>query len=103
MKYLLCILLIAIIFGAVRTQRQVQQARDARERAFVIRTAAASVLFIIVFIGLLFFLPNKARVLMLLPAFCIGVSLAKAWHLARVRLRREANARVAFERMKRVG
>jgi L-asparagine transporter-like permease len=103
MKYILCIVLIAIIFGAVRTQRQVRQSRDVRERTFVIRTAAATALFVIVFVALLLFLPNKARVLVLLPAFCVAVSLAKAWHISRMRLRREAAARVDFERMKRVG
>ena len=103
MKYLLCLVLIAIIFGAVRTQRQFRQSRDDRERAFVIRTAAATALFVILFVGLLLFLPNKARALVLLPAFCVGVSLAKAWHVTKMRLRREAAARVDFERMKRVG
>ena len=103
MKYLLCILLIAVIFGALRTQREVRKSKTERERVFAIRTAAASALFVVVFSALLLFLPNKARVLMLLPAFCVGVALAKAWFATRNRLRREATAEVEFERMKRVG
>jgi hypothetical protein len=101
MKYLLCLLLIGLIFGAMRTQREARQSRNERERAFVIRTAAACALFIIVFTALLLFLPNKARVLMLLPAFCVAVGLAKAWHNTKMRIRREAAARVDLEGMKR--
>jgi len=102
MKYLLCLLIIGVIFGTMRTQRHARQSRSDRERAFIIRTAAASALFLIIFTALLLFLPNKARVLMLLPAFCVAVALAKAWHNARMRLRRDAAARVDLERMKRV-
>lgn len=103
MKFVLCILLIGIIFGAMRTQRQLRQSRNEQERAFVIRTISAIALFAIIFTALLLFLPNKARVLLLLPAFVVGLSLAKAWHQTRNRLRREAAGRVDFERMKRVG
>ena len=103
MKFVLCIVLIAIIFGALRTQRQLRQSRNEQERAFVIRTVAAIVLFTIVFTALLLVLPNKARVLALLPAFVVGVSLAKGWHQTRMRLRREAANRIDFDRMKRTG
>ena len=103
MKYLLCIVVIAIIFGALRTHRQVRESRDSRERAFIIRTAMACVLFTIVCTALLLFLPNKARILMLIPAFFVAVTLGRAWYNTRARLRREAAGRVDFERMKRVG
>jgi uncharacterized membrane protein len=103
MKFVLCIVLIGIIFGTMRAQRQLRQSRTEQERAFVIRTISATVLFGIVFTGLLLFLPNKARVLLLLPAFVLGVSLVKAWHQTRMRLRRKAADRIDFERMKRVG
>jgi len=102
MKFVLCIVLIGIIFGTMRTQRQLRQSRNEQERAFIIRTVSAGVLFTIVFIALLLFIPNKARVLLLLPAFVVGMSLVKAWHHARMRLRRQASDRVDFERMKRV-
>src|SRR5687767_11276490 len=96
MKFVLCIVLIAIIFGAMRTQRQLRQSRNEQERAFVIRTVAAIALFTIVFTTLLLFLPNKARVLLLLPAFVVGISLVKAWHQTRMRLRREAAGQIDF-------
>jgi surface polysaccharide O-acyltransferase-like enzyme len=103
MKYVLCLFLIAVIFGTLRTQRQLRQSRNEQERAFVIRTVAAVIVFAIVFTALILFLPNKARVLLLLPAFVVGMSLLKAWHQTRMRLRREAADRIDFERMKRVG
>jgi hypothetical protein len=48
------------------------------------------------------FLPNKQRVLMLLPVFFAAVTLAKFWRNSRERLRREQRAQVDMERMKRV-
>jgi hypothetical protein len=38
----------------------------------------------------------------LVPAFVVGVSVAKGWHSVRTRLRNEADGRVDFDRMKRV-
>lgn len=101
-KYLLCLALIVIVFGALRTQRAGQAPKSDREKAFAIRTAAAGVLFALVFVALLFVLPNKGKVLMLLPAFFLALSLGKAWHATRERLRRKEQDRVDFERMKRV-
>jgi uncharacterized membrane protein len=100
-KFVLCIILIGIIFGTMRAQRQLRQSRNEQERAFLIRTISAVVLFTIVFTALLLFLPNKARVLLLLPAFVVGLSMVKAWHQARIRLRRKASGQIDFERMKR--
>ena len=104
MKFVLCFLLILVIFAALRTQRPwQQQTRSDRERAFTVRTVAAFALIGLLFTGAFLFLPGKARLVMVIPAFFVSVSLGKAWLNTRARLRQEEAARVDFERMKRVG
>jgi hypothetical protein len=46
-------------------------------------------------------LPNKQRVLMLIPAFFISVVVGKVWKAARRRLRREGD-RPDIDHMKRL-
>ena len=97
-------LLIAAALGYIiwSTHRAVQRSSTPQEKALAIRGAAVFWLLGFVFLAALIFLPNKARVLMMLPAFFVAVSLGKAWRNARERLRREEQARVDLERMKRV-
>ena len=102
MKILTFLLLAVLIFGVFGTHRSVRRAETPQERTLAIRVAAVGWLFGFLFLLGLFFLPNKLRVVMLLPAFFLGVSIAKAWRDSRARLRRELAGRVEFDRMKRV-
>ena len=98
-KYLLLALL---LFGVFRTHRSVRRSVTAEERGMAIRVTAFAWLMGFIFLLALLFLPNKQRVIMMLPAFIFAVAFAKFWRDKRARLRRENAERVNLGRMKRV-
>jgi FlaA1/EpsC-like NDP-sugar epimerase len=102
MKFETYLLLAVLIFGVFKTHRTVQRSQSAKERFFAIRASALTWMVGIVLFAAFVLLPNKLRVLMLLPAFVVVVSVAKLWRNARARLRQESQERVDLERMKRV-
>jgi hypothetical protein len=96
---IIVIALLAYAFWGM--QRTPHATRSGREKALLIRGVAMAVLLGIVFIGALLFLPNRARVFMMLPAFFVAVAAGKAWRNSRERLRREEQQRIDLEKMKR--
>ena len=78
------------------------RAGSAAERAFTIRFTVFTWLIGFVFVAAFLFLPNKGRVVMMLPVFLVTVSLGKWWKNSRARLRREAAMDTNFERARRV-
>ena len=103
MNLLPWLIIIALLgYGFWGMQRTPQRISSTREKALAIRGIAVFIVFGIVFVAALLFLPNKARVLMMLPAFFIVVGVGKAWRNSRERLRREEQQRVDLEKMKRV-
>ena len=102
MKIAIYLLLAVLLFGVFRTHRSVRRSVTPEERGMAIRVSAfawlAGFLFLVAFI----FLPNKQRVIMLIPAFIFAVSFARFWRDKRARLRRETDERANLERMKRV-
>jgi hypothetical protein len=50
----------------------------------------------------LLFLPNKARILLMIPVFFGSIAIARFFRDTRARMRREAEGRMDLERMKRV-
>jgi phosphatidylglycerophosphate synthase len=72
------------------------------ERSFAVRFTAFSWLLAFVFIVAILFLPNKGRVLLLVPIFLAGMSLAKWWQGSRERLRQKAEAETNFARARRI-
>jgi len=78
------------------------RAGSAAERAFTVRFTAFTWLIGFLFVAAFIFLPNKGRIIMMLPVFLVAVSLAKWWKNSRARLRREAELDTAFERARRV-
>jgi hypothetical protein len=78
------------------------RAGSAAERAFTIRFTAFTWLIGFLFVGAFIFLPNKGRVVMMLPVFLVTVSLAKWWKNSRARLRNEAAMDSKFQRARRV-
>lgn len=101
MKFAIYLLLILLIYGVFSTHLSVRRSRSEKERSFVIRTAAFSWLVGFFFLFAFVFLPNKQRVLIMLPAFFVAVTLARFWRNSRQRLRREQQEQIDIERMKR--
>lgn len=102
MKLVIYLLLALLIFGVFRTHRSVRRSVTPEERAISIRVSAFAWLTGFLFLLALVFLPNKQRVIMLIPAFIFAVSFAKFWRDKRARLRHENDERSRLDRMKRV-
>ena len=102
MKIATYLLLAILLFGVFRTHRSVRRSVTAEERGMTIRVSAFAWLVGFLFLFAFLFLPNKQRVIMLLPGFLFAVAFAKFWRDKRARLRRENDERVNLERMKRV-
>jgi len=101
-KFEIYLILAVLLFGVWKTHRSVRRSQSPEERFFAIRASAFTWL---VGIGLLIafvFLPGRARILLLLPAFVIVMSLMKFWQTARARLQREREDKLNLDRMKRV-
>ncbi len=102
MKIATYLLLAILLFGVFRTHRSVRRSVTEEERGMAIRVSAFAWLVGFIFLIALIFLPNKQRVIMMLPAFIFAVAFAKFWRDKRARMRRENEERVNLERMKRV-
>ena len=102
MKLAIYLMLAVLIYGVFRTQRTVRRSASPAERAVAVRVSAFAWLVGFLFLLAFVFLPNKQRVIMMLPAFIFAVSFAKFWRDKRDRLRREDDERAKLERMKRV-
>ena len=103
MKFVLYILLIALIFTAIGAHRSVKHSRSPREKQFIMRTTLAAWLLGFLILAAVVFLPTRLIVLLMLPIAAVALSLARAWQNTRTRLREERAAAMDFERMKRVG
>jgi Na+/H+ antiporter NhaD/arsenite permease-like protein len=102
MKIVTLILLGVLIYAVISTHLTVRRSQSEKERAFAIRISAFSWLVGFLLLLAFVFLPGKGRVLMMLPVFFAVVTLAKFWRNSRERLRREQQAEVDMDRMKRV-
>jgi hypothetical protein len=102
MKFETYLLLGVILYGVWRTNRSVQRSQTAQKRYFAVRSSVFLWFVGVLLVGALLFLPNKMRILLLIPAFFGVVSLARFLSDARDRLRRQTEERVDLERMKRV-
>ena len=102
MKFLTWILALALILGVFTTHRSVRRSTSEAERYFSMRLALFSWLAGLAIVIAFIFLPNKQRVLMMIPVFVLSVSVAKLWRNGRTRLRREEAERGSIDRMKRV-
>lgn len=102
MKIATYLLLAILLFGVFRTHRSVRRSVTAEERGMAIRVSAFAWLVGFLFLFAFLFLPNKQRVIMMLPGFIFAVAFAKFWRDKRARLRRENDERASLERMKRV-
>ena len=102
MKIATYLLLAILLFGIFRTHRSVRRSVTAEERGMAVRVSAFAWLVGFVFLIAFIFLPNKQRIIMMLPAFIFAVAFARFWRDKRARMRRESEDRMNLERMKRV-
>lgn len=102
MKIETYLLLAVLLFGVWKTHRSVRRSQSSAERFFAIRASAFTWLVGLALLAAFIFSPGRLRVLLLLPAVVVVVSVVKFWRNSRERLRRERQERVDFERMKRV-
>ncbi len=102
MKFLTWLLALGLIICVFGTHRSVRRSQSDAERFFAMRLAIFSWVAGFAFLVALLFLPNKQRVLLLIPIFVLGVTIAKLWRSGRARLRREEQERGSLDRMKRV-
>ena len=102
MKLETYLLLGVLVYFVWKTNRTVQASQSTQERYFALRSSIFLWFVGFVLLAAFLFLPNKARVLLLLPIVLGGTSVVKYLRDARERLRREAQGKVDLERMKRV-
>ena len=99
---IVALIMLAVVVGWWVYQARRSPAASPRARFFAWRfsffTWIVGVLFVLAFL----FLPNKGRVLMIVPFFLAAASLTKWWRASRERLRREESVRSDLERMKRI-
>ena len=91
---LIGLIVIAPFFDAARS-------RSEKERAVTIRMTIFTWLLGAVLVLGFVLVPNKQRVLMLVPAFFISVVVGKVWKAARRRIRRDRD-QPDIDRMKRI-
>ena len=73
------LLLAVLIFGVLKTHRAVRQSQGPQERFFAIRASVFTWLVGFILLAAFLFLPNKQRVLLLVPAFVTVVTIVKFW------------------------
>jgi hypothetical protein len=101
-KFETYLLLGVLIYFVWKTNRSVRISRSAQERYFALRASIFMWFVGFLLLAAFLFLPNKARVLLLLPVVFGGLSLARFFRDTRARLRRETQDRVDVDRMKRI-
>lgn len=102
MKFALYLLLAVLIFGVLRTHVSVRRSTSAEERGIAIRFSAFAWVVGFLFLLAFIFLPNKQRVILMVPAFIVAIGLAKFWRNKRADLRRRSAEQARIDRMKRV-
>ena len=99
---IVALILLALVVGWWVVQYHRRPAASPRARFFAWRFSFFSWIVGILFVLAFLFLPNKGRVLMVLPFFLVAASLMKWWRTSRERLRREESMRSDLDRMKRI-
>lgn len=94
------VLVILLVIGIFSTQRSVRRSRSEAERYFAIRVSAFCWVLGFAFLVALIFLPNRPRILLMLPLFFTVVGLGKLWRNGRARLRSAEQTVDPLERAK---
>lgn len=102
MNFLLAAICIGFLAWAAFQHFRRQPVAGSQARFLFIRAWAFTALVSFMFLLAFLFLPNKGRVVLLLPVFLFGATLAKWIARSRDRLRRESQTQSNFERAKRI-
>ena len=103
MRFVFMLLIVMLIFGILSTHFSVRRSRGVQERSAAIRFAVFAWLLGAVMLAVLFLpIPGKHRLLYAAPLLFVGVAVSKVLRQARARIRRDEQAEVDIERMKRV-
>jgi hypothetical protein len=102
MKFLIAAATFAFVAWTFVQHFRNRPAAGPQERFFNIRSWAFTGLVCVLFALAFIVLPNKGRVLLVVPVFLAGMSLNKWMRKTRLRLREEEAERTSFERAKRV-
>ena len=102
MKFVIYLVLAALIFGVLRTHRSVGKSGAGKSRSNAIRVSAFSWLLAVIFLIAFTFLPNGPRIALVLVGSIFAISYAKFWRNRRDRLRKESAEKSHLDRMKRV-
>jgi hypothetical protein len=94
--------LTAVGWVAWSTWRSLRRAEGPEERALVVRGVVLFWLLAGIFVAALVFLPNKGRVLALIPIVLVGGAAANAYRASRRQLREKAEGARRFAAAKRV-
>jgi Na+/H+ antiporter NhaD/arsenite permease-like protein len=78
------------------------KSQSEEERSVAIRFTIFSWVLAFIFVTAALFLPNKGRVILLLPLFLIGATLARWWQNTRDRIRRKNAMDTNFGRARRI-
>ena len=102
MKYLFAAICLGFLAWAALRHFRRQSVFGAQGKFFAIRSWAFTAVIAFLFVVAFLFLPDKGRVVLLLPLFLFGVTMAKWMGKNRERLRRETREQSNFERAKRI-
>jgi hypothetical protein len=102
MQILIFLLLALLLYWLARAHWSGGGRVSAEERAVTIRLGVVAWFLGFVFVAAFVFLPNKPRVLMLVPVAVFALGFTKFWRDKQARLRREQAERARVETMKRV-
>ncbi|MFH1680722.1 MAG: hypothetical protein ABIH26_08765 [Candidatus Eisenbacteria bacterium] len=80
---------IGLIGGVVGTYFSVKNTRGPRERAFVVKACATGWAAVVLFLSLMFVLPNPYRFLLWIPYLILLPIGIRFWNRAQQRIRRE--------------
>jgi quinol-cytochrome oxidoreductase complex cytochrome b subunit len=104
LRTLIFLLLPVVLLGAglFAPLWDASRSRSDKERALTIRMTIFAWMIGIILVAAMIMMPNKGRVMMLVPVFVAAVLLGRLWKRARVRAQREREeAELDLERMKR--
>lgn len=102
MKFFFAAVCIGFLAWAALQHFRRQPVAGSQARFLFIRAWAFTALVSFMFLLAFLFLPNKGRVVLLLPVFLFGATMAKWIARSRERLRRQSETQTNFDRAKRI-
>ncbi len=102
MYFLVASILLWLFWPRLRRRIVAWRQASPEERSFATRFAIFSGVMAFIFVAAILFLPNKGKVILLIPVFLVGTSLARWWENARGRRRRKTELNSNFDRARRI-